>query len=159
MRLQKWVSLLHSRVPLPYETKDERGSGPAVRRVSVLAGETRSPSVGAQLWILTNSSRYRYERCRGGIHDASPPVKLTGVMNAASTSLWRYPLNLLIFIMAPKTHQPKREEEGEHSQSRVGAGYGKEWEADHTGEQRAATRAPTPLYSRPRPYARPRTFR
>src|SRR6266702_8418935 len=86
MRLQKWVSLLHSRVPLPYETKDERGSGPAVRRVSVLAGETRSPSVGAQLWILTNSSRYRYERCRGGIHDASPPVKRTGVMNAASTT-------------------------------------------------------------------------
>src|SRR3989442_14370651 len=72
------------------------------------------------------------------------------VINAASTSIWRYPLILLIFIMAPKRYQPKREEEGEHSESRVGAGYGKEWEADQTGEQRAATRAPTPLYSRPR---------
>ncbi len=47
---------------------------------------------------------------RGGIDDASAPVKGTGVINAAPTTTVSL---LLTFIIASHRHQPKRKGEGE----------------------------------------------
>src|SRR5437868_4169736 len=59
--------------------------------------------IEAVLWSLTNESGYAENCGRGGIYDAgqppSPLRRLTGIINAASTSIGRCWMILLTFII------------------------------------------------------------
>ncbi len=90
---------------------------------------------------------------RGGIDDAGPPVKRTGVINAASPTSVSI---LLTFIITSKTHQPNDmigiSRRGGGS---VDAGLGPLWPpvvaCTISSTPQTATRAPTPPNTTPAP--------